>query len=131
MGTRSTVRFYSEHNQNKPVMNVYNQFDGYISGVGADLGKWLKDKKICNGFNGSKTIQTGWANGMGCLAAQFVAEHKKEIGGFYLTTEDDEQEYNYEVRLIDGEFIIKVGKFQGSPEELLNYEEPEDDEDKY
>ena len=58
---------------------------------------------------------------MGCLAAQYVKEMKTEIGGFYLTTNDDKQEYNYEVRLINDKIIIKVEDFKGTPEELLNY----------
>ena len=45
---------------------------------------------------------------------------KTEIGGFYLTTKDDEQEYNYEVRFIDNKLIIKVDDFEGTPDELLN-----------
>lgn len=130
MGTRSTVKFYSEHSD-KPVLCVYQQFDGYIEGVGHELAEWLKNKKLCNGFNSTQTMATGWANGMGCLAAQYVTEHKKEIGGLYLTTEDDEQGYDYEVRLTDKGIIIKVGEFEGTPDELLNYAEKEDDEDKY
>ena len=130
MGTRSTVKFYSEFNQ-EPLLGVYQQFDGYISGVGYDLAKFLKDKKVINGFGG-ETMNDGYANGMGCLAAQYVAANKKTIGGFYVTDYEDLQEYNYEVRLIDGKLIIKVVRkiilmvfndFEGTPEELLNYKE--------
>lgn len=126
MGTRSTVKFYNEWNQKSPVMSNYNQFDGYISGVGHDLAKWLKDKKVINGISG-QTTEEGYANGMGCLAAQYVKDHKEHIGGFYLTTPDDSQEYNYEVRWIDGKFQIKVNDiFTGTPEELLNFNENEE-----
>lgn len=123
MGTRSTVKFYDEHS-NEPLMSVYQQYDGYIRGVGYDLAKFLKDKKVVNGYNSNQKIADGFANGMGCLAAQYVAANKKEIGGFYLTTADDEQEYNYEVRLDkDGKLKIKVEGFEGSPEELLSHNE--------
>lgn len=37
------------------------------------------------------------AEGMGCLAAQFVAEFKNGAGGFYMTYPDDSQEYDYTV----------------------------------
>lgn len=125
MGTRSTVKFYSEFNQKTPILSVYQQYDGYISGVGHELANWLKDKKIINGF-GSQTMEDGFANGMGCLAAQYVAAHKSEIGGFYLTTPDDTQSYNYTVHLIDGKLIIVVDDiFKGTPEELLAFEESE------
>jgi len=125
MGTRSTVKFYSEYHD-EPVLCVYQQFDGYIGGVGHDLANFLKDKTVINGIGMRQTMGGGYANGMGCLAAQYVAANKTEIGGFYLTTKDDEQEYNYEVRLVDGLLIIKVDKFEGTPYELLNYEEPDE-----
>lgn len=124
MGTRSTIKFYSEFSE-EPILSVYQQYDGYISGVGHSLANWLKDKKIVNGFNVGQTLEKGYANGMGCLAAQFVAAHKTEIGGLYISTLDDEQEYNYHVRLRDGVFEITVGDFTGSPEELLAYNEDE------
>ena len=125
MGTRSTIKFYSEWDDKKVLLSVYQQYDGYITGVGHDLARWLLDKKIINGIS-HQTREEGYANGMGCLAAQFVADMKVGIGGFYLTTEDDEQQYNYEVRYKDGQFIIKVddyGSFEGTPQELLAYNE--------
>lgn len=39
----------------------------------------------------------------------------------YLTHANDEQEYNYKVRVIDGKPQIEVDDFKGTPEELLNY----------
>jgi hypothetical protein len=127
MGTRSTVKFYSEYNEKAPILSVYQQFDGYISGVGYTLAKWLQAKTIINGING-QTMEDGFANGMGCLAAQYVKDHKVKIGGFYLTTSTDEQGYDYEVRIIDGKFEITVNKFKGSPDELLVYNESKDEE---
>jgi len=120
MGTRSTVKFYSEFDSEEPVLSVYQQFDGYISGAGHDLANFLKNKTVINGIS-NQTMQGGFANGMGCLAAQFVVEKKTKIGGFYLTTSNDSQDYNYEVRLIDNKLIIKVDEFEGTPEELLDY----------
>ena len=125
MGTRSTVRFYSEFDKEEPIVSVYQQYDGYIEGVGYDLANFLKNKTIINRFGIDQTMNKGFANGMGCLAAQYVAENKTEIGGFYLTTKDDYQEYNYEVRFIDNKFVIKVNYydnvFEGTPEQLLNF----------
>lgn len=123
MPTRSTVKFYNGV-QEQPVLSVYQHFDGYIEGVGHKLANWLKKKKVINGIS-DQTMEGGFANGMGCLAAQFVAEHKTCIGSFYVTTADNEQEYNYKVRLIDGDFVIEVDDFKGTPDELLNYKEQE------
>jgi hypothetical protein len=128
MGTRSTVKFYDEHNQKTPILSVYQQFDGYISGVGHDLAKFLKTKTIINGIRG-ETMEAGYANGMGCLAAQYVKDSKDRIGGFCLTTPDDSQEYDYEVRLVGGAFEITVDKFKGTPDELLSYDESEIEDD--
>jgi hypothetical protein len=44
MSTRSTVKFYNGV-QEQPVLSVYQQFDGYIEGVGHELANWLKQKK--------------------------------------------------------------------------------------
>lgn len=125
MGTRSTVKFYED---NDPLLSVYQQYDGYISGVGRELAEFLKPIEVVNGFGGDMKAGTH-ANGMGCLAAQYVAENKKEIGGFYITTPEDTEEYNYEVRLIDGKIQIKETStgFEGTPDELLNYKEKEAD----
>jgi len=125
MGTRSTVKFFSEWND-QPLLSVYQQYDGYIDGVGHELATFLLDKKVINGIGMGQSMDGGYANGMGCLAAQYVAGNKHEIGGFYMTTADDEQEYNYEVRFVDGKLIIKVDDFEGTPQELLEYEPPEE-----
>jgi len=120
MGTRSTIKFYDEFDEEEPLLCIYNQYDGYITGVGHTLANFLIRKTIINGFS-NQTMEGGFANGMGCLAAQYIVENKTEIGGLYCTTKDDEEEYNYEVRLIDGKIIIKVDDFEGTPEELLKH----------
>lgn len=124
MGTRSTVQFYDRLDEKEPILCVYNQFDGYIDGIGHKLANFLKDKKIINGIENGQTMEGGFANGMGCLAAQYVAENKTKIGGFYLTTKEDSQQYNYIVRYVDGEILIEVDDiFKGSPNELLSFNE--------
>ena len=137
MGTRSTIKFYEG---NKPLLSIYTQYDGYISGVGHDLANFLKDIKVVNGYGSKDTIFNA-ANGMGCLAAQYLAKFKDKIGNVYITTPDDEQEYNYEVRLIktseQGEFIetfkivikeLETG-FEGTPDELHNFKEKANESD--
>lgn len=118
MGTRSTVKFFDKDSK-KPLLSVYQQYDGYITGVGHELANWLKHKKMVNGFGLSDSMENGVANGMGCLAAQYVAQNKTEIGGFYCTESNDSQEFNYEVRYIDEQFQITVNKNKFTPDELL------------
>jgi hypothetical protein len=83
MGTRSLTFVYDG---DVPVINMYRQFDGYPSGHGAELAEFL------DGIEG--------ANGMGCLAAQLIANFKKTVGGFYIhpvTDADCGQEYEYHI----------------------------------
>ena len=95
MGTRSLTFVYDE---NRPVINMYRQFDGYPSGHGQELAEFLLEGRMTNGIPvGSKEH---FFNGMGCLAAQLVANFKKDSGGFYLyplDVTDCWQEYEYHV----------------------------------
>ena len=95
MGTRSLTFVYEE---NKPIINMYRQFDGYVSGHGQELADFLKSGTLVNGY--SSTEQTQF-NGMGCLAAQLIANFKTEPGQFYLyepeLEQDSGQEYEYHI----------------------------------
>lgn len=127
MGTRSLTYFYEE-DADKPFMCMYRQFDGYPEGHGAELGQFLAKFEVVNGF-GTDQEAGSHANGMGCLAAQMVAEFKTTIGNHYLVApelqQDSWQEYEYhvhpkmvEVRQCygDGEVI-----FSGSYEALAKW----------
>lgn len=112
MGTRSLTFVYNETNNGEkatPIINMYRQYDGYPSGHGAELAEFLSGGRLVNGLSGmGKERQF---NGMGCLAAQMVANFKDGAGSFYLypvTTTDCGQDYEYHVRNIDGEFKITV-----------------------
>ena len=141
MGTRSTIRFIEKYeNRETQLVNIYQQFDGYIEGVGYELAKWLINKTIVNGFVGNDEKNN--ANGIGCLAAQFIKDFKKHIGGLYIVGSTNAQEYNYDV-IIDARQIgrvndialIRISKYDdkapvfiGRPSELLTFKEPEDDD---
>lgn len=109
MGTRSLTRVIEKYDDEEVVIiNMYRQYDGYPSGHGAELGEFIKDIKLVNGI-GADTTKI--ANGMGCLAAQIVANFKTEAGGIYLepvTAWDCGQEYEYEIRNVDDKIHIKV-----------------------
>jgi hypothetical protein len=95
MGTRALTFVYDGE---RPIINLYRQYDGYPSGHGAELAQFLEGFKIVNGL-GAKT-PTRIANGMGCLAAQLVAHFKTEAGQFYLHSPEEKdcgQDYEYHV----------------------------------
>ena len=93
MSTRSLVRFvkreegvsFSEHPEQVEVQ-VYKHYDGYPSGHPTDLAEFLKDFKILNGIPYPEPDRV--ANGLGCLAAQYVAAFKMEAGDIYLENPD-------------------------------------------
>ena len=96
MGTRSLTFVYDGK---EPMINMYRQFDGYPSGHGSELAEFLNSfDAIVNGIPvGDKRKM---ANGMGCLAAQMIANFKTDVGGFYIypvTAGDCGQEYEYHV----------------------------------
>lgn len=90
MGTRSVIKFQED---GETICACYQQYDGYIEGVGATLYDFLKDFAVVNGLSLDQRGRV--ANGMGCLAAQFIAEQKDGAGGFYMTHPEDHQLYNY------------------------------------
>lgn len=145
MGTRSTIKFIRKENDGKlvPLVGIYQQFDGYISGVGYDLAKWLKSKRLINGISSGQNTSE-YANGFECLIAQFIRDFKEEVGGFYITDFEDIEEYNYQV-IFDSEkfydtvydnanglstddvITIKVDNiFEGTPSELLKFKEEDE-----
>ena len=95
MGTRSLTFVYEE---NKPVVNMYRQFDGYPSGHGQELAKFLLSGEMVNGI--PVGVDKLFFNGMGCLAAQLIVNFKKSAGGFYIYPIESNncwQEYEYHI----------------------------------
>lgn len=98
MGTRSLTFVYEDGVGSEPIINMYRQFDGYISGHGVQLSKFLMSGRFVNGIPvGDNSVMF---NGMEDLACQLVANFKKGNGGFYLypvSSLDCGQEYEYHV----------------------------------
>ena len=59
MGTRSLTFVYEE---NKPIINMYRQFDGYPEGHGAELAEFLLSGEMVNGFSQTETKQFNASN---------------------------------------------------------------------
>tara|TARA_R110002020_G_scaffold58337_1_gene159797 strand:- start:1071 stop:1526 length:456 start_codon:yes stop_codon:yes gene_type:complete len=96
MGTRSLTRVIptaKDYNKDittknahkhvkKSIINMYRQYDGYLSGHGGELAEFLMPFTIVNGISYGEERKI--ANGPGCLAAQLVAGFKDGAGGIYL-----------------------------------------------
>jgi len=94
MGTRSLTFVYDG---DKAIINMYRQFDGYPSGHGTELAEFLGSGEMVNGYSDKDAKQF---NGMGCLAAQMIANFKNSVGGFYIHAVTDTvcgQDYEYHV----------------------------------
>lgn len=95
MGTRSLTFVYDGQ---EPIINMYRQYDGYPTGHGAELAEFLSPFTLVNGLGINEDRKV--ANGMGCLAAQLVANFKDGAGGFYLyptSAVDCGQDYEYHI----------------------------------
>ena len=104
MGTRSITVIKDENGEE--ICVLYRQFDGYPSGMGKDLKKFLSPIRLVNGITDKEDHPI--ANGMSCLAAQIVAHFKSEdrskcgslAGNIYLYpagTRDAGEEYIYTI----------------------------------
>ena len=105
MGTRSLTHI---KDGNKTLLTIYRQYDGYPTGLGAELYEFLKDFTVVNGF-GSKLPNL--ANGIGCLAAQIVGHLKDGVGNVYIyppNSKDCGEEYIYTISLKKNEINLKV-----------------------
>ena len=112
MGTRSLTFVYEKYGQvQKPVVNMYRQFDGYPTGHGAELAEFLTSGRLVNGLIHTETPEEMVYNGMGCLAASMVAHFKQTPGSFYIySTEERDcgQDYEYHIFLKEDELCIEV-----------------------
>ena len=135
MATRSLVRFarreegvsFSEHPE-KVEVQVYKHYDGYPQGHPVDLAKYLKGFKIVNGL-GMDTYQM--ANGLGCLAAQYVAAFKINAGDIYVENPDTQhgdieyvtyvwRDYGNSIWMSIFDTYERKCIFVGKPQELID-----------
>jgi hypothetical protein len=95
MGTRSLTLV---KDGKATILIMYQQYDGYPSGVGAEYKKLFQGWRLCNGFGGTESTETKWSNGLQCFAATLVAKTKSKIGNVYLyptSAKDCGQQYVY------------------------------------
>lgn len=105
MGTRSITLVYEN---NEPFVNIYRQYDGYPSGHGRDLSKFMRDRKLINGFNPQHS-PLFYSNGINCFAAGLI-EHLKDhqIGGIYIYSVNNlDCGQDYEYHIFDNLVVVK------------------------
>ncbi len=108
MGTRSLTFVYEK---NKPILNMYRQFDGYPSGHGQELAEFLLSGELVNGYSDENAKVF---NGMGCLAAQMIVNFKKSVGGFYIYSVDSTDGWqDYEYHVYENTVVVK------NPDEVI------------
>jgi hypothetical protein len=103
MGTRSLTHI---KDGNQIIATIYRQFDGYPSGMGADLTAFAGKLVIVNGYSPGQGYPTH-ANGMRCLAAALIAHLKTSDG-----KPDCGEEYTYTLYERDGRvFVTALGVY--------------------
>ena len=83
MSTRGTIVFVDNGVE---LVRLYNHCDSYPSGLGKDIAEWFSSKRIGNGIG--RDADANFANGTGCLVAQFIRDFKKDAGGLYVVPMD-------------------------------------------
>lgn len=111
MGTRSMTYVMDGHgDQAEVIVGMYRQMDGYPTGHGQDLKNFLTGMVVGNGIGCN--MPDKYANGMGCLAAQMVAEFKDGPGGIYLMAgKDHGQDYDYFIGRVLSRIYLKIVHF--------------------
>lgn len=110
MGTRSITHVKNE--QGETLLSFYRQFDGYLTGHGADIVAALNngEVEIVNRYTPSHKNPEVY-NGMGCLAAYLISQMKDGIGGVYIVPtghKDCWEEYTYTLSIDNGVVMISV-----------------------
>ena len=100
MGTRSLTRIIprqeglaydvAHKRAELALVNIYQQYDGYPDYMAVEYAKWLEGLSVGNGISGSDKLGE-FANGPGCLAAQFIQKFKTRAGGLYLSPIDNDE----------------------------------------
>ncbi len=95
MGTAGITHFHQGDIDTPVLCHVYKQSDGYPESLGDQIKAILGSKNIVNGIRFDLENQ---ANGMGCAAAQFIAEIKDGTGGIYMiASAPDWADYDYHI----------------------------------
>ena len=107
MGTRALIEITDE--TDTVLVTLYKHMDGYPAGLGKELATFLKPIKIVNGLSYQKHSKI--ANGVGCLAAQLIAEFKQDAGGLYVYppgTRNVGEEFIYLIHPVGEDVVLTI-----------------------
>lgn len=105
MGTRSLTKVYDQFD-GKIICTMFVHFDGYPTGVGADIKNALQGVTVVNGMNGSEVEP--FVNRMGQLVSYLV---RKAPCNFEFTEAERSSEYidfTYHLRFESGRVLLSV-----------------------
>lgn len=104
MSTRALIHFQdkNENGEQETFCSCYNHYDGYPTGLGANLAGFLTGTKLVNGISMREKCRV--FNGMGCLAASFVKDFKAGPGGLYMAPAGCSDRWEEYVYTIYGDF---------------------------
>lgn len=125
MGTHALVHFISQKRTGSSILvSFYFQYDGYLLGVGKQLLDFLKSRKMVNGIPlRRENDNLIYANGLGCLAAQFCAAFKEGPGNLYIVPSNySEEEHTYTVMYDEEAKELYVGYLNRSIMTLDEFE---------
>ena len=109
MSTRSITHIHEMDSlRDEIICSFFRHCDGYPSGHGDDLAKWLADKRLVNGI-GQDFERGRDFNRAGTMAVPLMA-HIQAVSGCEVipSGSDGDSQYVYDVYFRDGEFIITV-----------------------
>lgn len=107
MGTRSLTKIYDQFD-GELICTMYCQFDGYPSGVGADIKKCLHGINVVNGYNCD--TPKPFVNRMGKLAAYLVKNSDIDYE-FQAGNDGGWIDYTYNLKFNEGKVFLELESF--------------------
>ena len=88
-------------------MSLYKQYDGYPEGLGKKLLFFIQKKLWVNGIPFGKEKEV--FNGINDFTIQLVCylkEYQRDAGGIYAISEEQKEEFNYEIRQVKNQIFF-------------------------
>ncbi len=120
MGTRALTFVYDG---DKPIVNLYRQYDGYPTGHGAELAQFLDGFKIVNGIGAEKTLGYLEQRIKNEEAIVFIARVDGEAVGFTLLYPTFSTVSLSNIWLLNDLYVDESARGKGIASELMDVAE--------